>query len=131
MWVRDENDVWAPASVLTEPNDSRLRLEREDAQVSVLVRWKRRKRSFQIVELRVNNASDYPPLRNPDILVGLNDLTTLSYLHEPAGRLIHSFAFHFTFVIELKGAPPPPPPFSPTQSKSAFSRFEYNLHILR
>jgi len=26
-----------------------------------------------------------PPLRNPEILVGENDLTTLSYLHEPAG----------------------------------------------
>ena len=28
----------------------------------------------------------YPfvPLRNPDILIGENDLTSLSYLHEPA-----------------------------------------------
>ena len=27
-----------------------------------------------------------PPLRNPEILIGANDLTTLSYLHEPAGE---------------------------------------------
>ena len=27
-----------------------------------------------------------PPLRNPEVLVGENDLTTLSYLHEPAGE---------------------------------------------
>lgn len=25
-----------------------------------------------------------PPLRNPDVLIGANDLTSLSYLHEPA-----------------------------------------------
>ncbi|ELT95840.1 hypothetical protein CAPTEDRAFT_112077, partial [Capitella teleta] len=25
-----------------------------------------------------------PPLRNPEILIGENDLTSLSYLHEPA-----------------------------------------------
>ena len=29
-----------------------------------------------------------PPLRNPEILIGANDLTTLSYLHEPAGEKI-------------------------------------------
>ena len=29
-----------------------------------------------------------PPLRNPDILLGENDLTSLSYLHEPAGLLM-------------------------------------------
>ena len=28
--------------------------------------------------------SSLPPLRNPDILIGENDLTSLSYLHEPA-----------------------------------------------
>jgi myosin-5 len=26
-----------------------------------------------------------PPLRNPDILIGQNDLTALSYLNEPEG----------------------------------------------
>ena len=38
-------------------------------------------------ELVATSPADLPPLRNPDILVGANDLTTLSYLHEPAGEL--------------------------------------------
>lgn len=35
-----------------------------------------------------------PPLRNPNILEGLNDLTALSYLHEPA--LLHNLNVRFT-----------------------------------
>uniref|UniRef100_A0A0K8SQI6 Unconventional myosin-Va n=2 Tax=Lygus hesperus TaxID=30085 RepID=A0A0K8SQI6_LYGHE len=35
-------------------------------------------------ELAVKSDDDLPPLRNPDILIGQNDLTSLSYLHEPA-----------------------------------------------
>uniref|UniRef100_A0A673MX55 Unconventional myosin-Va n=1 Tax=Sinocyclocheilus rhinocerous TaxID=307959 RepID=A0A673MX55_9TELE len=35
-----------------------------------------------------------PPLRNPDILVGENDLTALSYLHEPA--VLHNLRVRFT-----------------------------------
>ena len=38
----------------------------------------------QELELAVKEDSDLPPLRNPDILIGENDLTSLSYLHEPA-----------------------------------------------
>lgn len=34
-----------------------------------------------------------PPLRNPDILVGENDLTALSYLHEPA--VLHNLRVRF------------------------------------
>lgn len=34
------------------------------------------------------NKNNLPPLRNPEILVGENDLTTLSYLHEPAGMYL-------------------------------------------
>ena len=33
---------------------------------------------------------ELPPLRNPDILIGENDLTSLSYLHEPA--VLHNLA---------------------------------------
>lgn len=36
------------------------------------------------VDLKASNYQ-LPPLRNPEILVGANDLTSLSYLHEPAG----------------------------------------------
>lgn len=34
--------------------------------------------------LTIKSDSDLPFLRNPSILVGENDLTSLSYLHEPA-----------------------------------------------
>lgn len=39
---------------------------------------------LQTQELTVKNEDELPPLRNPDILIGENDLTSLSYLHEPA-----------------------------------------------
>ena len=39
---------------------------------------------LQIRDLEVKRDGDLPPLRNPDILIGENDLTSLSYLHEPA-----------------------------------------------
>lgn len=37
-----------------------------------------------IKTLRIKAESDLPFLRNPSILIGENDLTSLSYLHEPA-----------------------------------------------
>ena len=43
--------------------------------------------------VKIKNESDLPPLRNPDILVGENDLTNLSYLHEPA--VLHNLNVRF------------------------------------
>lgn len=48
------------------------------------------------LELEIGDAkgqSSLPYLRNPDILVGENDLTSLSYLHEPA--VLHNLAVRF------------------------------------
>jgi hypothetical protein len=42
---------------------------------------------IQVIGITIAKDGDLPPLRNPDILVGENDLTTLSYLHEPAGTV--------------------------------------------
>ena len=42
---------------------------------------------------------ELPPLRNPEILLGENDLTTLSYLHEPAGKQVQQF---FNKILENK-----------------------------
>lgn len=39
---------------------------------------------LQEINVDVKKNEDLPPLRNPDILIGANDLTSLSYLHEPA-----------------------------------------------
>jgi hypothetical protein len=38
------------------------------------------------VEIQLSKKSPVIHLRNPDILVGKDDLTELSYLHEPAGK---------------------------------------------
>lgn len=49
---------------------------------------------LQPVEHPVNSkTSQLPFLRNPDILVGENDLTALSYLHEPA--VLHNLKVRF------------------------------------
>lgn len=34
-------------------------------------------------EIKIENETELPHLRNPTILIGQNDLTALSYLHEP------------------------------------------------
>ena len=39
---------------------------------------------YQDTSLQIKDLSCLPPLRNPNILIGANDLTSLSYLHEPA-----------------------------------------------
>ena len=55
-----------------------------------------------------SDVKSLPPLRNPEILIGANDLTTLSYLHEPAGKEKEQYFFswdvqvskiHFSTVI--------------------------------
>ncbi|XP_070140380.1 unconventional myosin-Va isoform X2 [Drosophila kikkawai] len=48
--------------------------------------------SLREVKLKPDG-SDLPPLRNPAILVGQNDLTTLSYLHEPG--VLHNLRVRF------------------------------------
>ena len=45
------------------------------------------------MELKVKTDDDLPPLKNPDFLVGGNDLTSMSYLHEPA--VLHSLKVRF------------------------------------
>ncbi|VDK37250.1 unnamed protein product [Gongylonema pulchrum] len=47
----------------------------------------------QVVEYKINGVESMPLLQNPDILLGRDDLTTLSYLHEPAVLSHLSFRF--------------------------------------
>lgn len=47
----------------------------------------------QVHKLGVKTDEELPPLRNPDILIGENDLTSLSYLHEPA--VLHNLQVRF------------------------------------
>ena len=80
MWVKDPNTVWKSANVTQDFDGALLHLETED--------------DLQKLEVKVKDASELPPLRNPDILIGENDLTSLSYLHEPA--VLHNLAVRFT-----------------------------------
>ncbi|XP_069602893.1 unconventional myosin-Vb isoform X2 [Ranitomeya imitator] len=79
VWIPDQEDVWRSAEIIKDykEGDKVLQLKLEDESV---------------VEFPVSPAS-LPHLRNPDILVGENDLTALSYLHEPA--VLHNLKVRF------------------------------------
>ncbi|NXD80979.1 MYO5C protein, partial [Halcyon senegalensis] len=70
VWIPDNEEVWQSAEITKnyKAGDRFLHVQLEDG-----------------TELNYPvDLGALPPLRNPDILVGENDLTALSYLHEPA-----------------------------------------------
>ncbi|XP_058500889.1 unconventional myosin-Va-like [Solea solea] len=81
VWLPDAAEVWKSADLIKDftPGDLTLSLQLEDGTE---VEFK--------IDARTNNL---PPLRNPNILVGKNDLTSLSYLHEPA--VLHNLKVRF------------------------------------
>ncbi|XP_041046932.1 unconventional myosin-Vb isoform X2 [Carcharodon carcharias] len=81
VWIPDPEDVWRSAEVTKDykEDDAILHLKLEDEMP---------------LEYPINSkAEQLPFLRNPDILVGENDLTALSYLHEPA--VLHNLKVRF------------------------------------
>ncbi|XP_032889430.1 unconventional myosin-Vb [Amblyraja radiata] len=81
VWIPDPEDVWKSAEIVQnyKEGDEILHLKLEDEMP---------------VEHPVNSKTNQLPfLRNPDILVGENDLTALSYLHEPA--VLHNLKVRF------------------------------------
>ncbi|KAM9496362.1 unconventional myosin-Vc [Clarias gariepinus] len=80
VWVPDAEQVWRSAEILRDytPGDPALHLQLEDGAE---------------LQYPVEVDGQLPPLRNPDILVGENDLTALSYLHEPA--VLHNLRVRF------------------------------------
>uniref|UniRef100_A0AAX7UXW9 Myosin VC n=1 Tax=Astatotilapia calliptera TaxID=8154 RepID=A0AAX7UXW9_ASTCA len=81
VWISDEEHVWKSAEIVKDFHSG-----------------------DKVLELLLEDGSEYcytvdpskpqlPPLRNPDILVGENDLTALSYLHEPA--VLHNLKVRF------------------------------------
>uniref|UniRef100_A0A3B4DHJ2 Myosin VC n=1 Tax=Pygocentrus nattereri TaxID=42514 RepID=A0A3B4DHJ2_PYGNA len=80
VWIPDAEQVWKSAEILQDftPGDRALHLQLEDGTV---------------LQYPVEGPGQLPPLRNPDILVGENDLTALSYLHEPA--VLHNLRVRF------------------------------------
>ncbi|XP_071328214.1 unconventional myosin-Vb isoform X1 [Trachinotus anak] len=81
VWIPDPEDVWRAAEITRDykEGESVLHLRLEDETP---------------LEYPVGPKSNpLPFLRNPDILVGENDLTALSYLHEPA--VLHNLRVRF------------------------------------
>ncbi|XP_069557027.1 unconventional myosin-Vb isoform X1 [Brachyistius frenatus] len=81
VWIPDPDDVWKAAEITRDYKEGEavlhLRLEDETP-----------------LEYPVGpKTNPLPFLRNPDILVGENDLTALSYLHEPA--VLHNLRVRF------------------------------------
>ncbi|NXY81164.1 MYO5C protein, partial [Alcedo cyanopectus] len=79
VWIPDKEEVWQSAEITKnyKTGDRFLHVQLEDG-----------------TELNYPvDPGALPPLRNPDILVGENDLTALSYLHEPA--VLHNLKVRF------------------------------------
>lgn len=81
VWIPDAEHVWKSAEIIRDFNigDNVLELLLEDGT-----------EHYYPVD---PSKPQLPPLRNPDILVGENDLTALSYLHEPA--VLHNLKVRF------------------------------------
>uniref|UniRef100_A0A8C7H1M0 Myosin VB n=1 Tax=Oncorhynchus kisutch TaxID=8019 RepID=A0A8C7H1M0_ONCKI len=82
VWIPDPEDVWRAAEIIKDYKEGEpiLYLKLEDETP---------------LEYRIGPKDNALPfLRNPDILVGENDLTALSYLHEPA--VLHNLKVRFT-----------------------------------
>ncbi|XP_078108459.1 unconventional myosin-Va isoform X2 [Sander vitreus] len=81
VWIPDAEEVWKSAELAKDfkNGDPSLQLMLEDGTS---------------IEHKLDpKTKNLPYLRNPDILVGENDLTALSYLHEPA--VLHNLKVRF------------------------------------
>ncbi|XP_067090448.1 unconventional myosin-Va-like isoform X1 [Osmerus mordax] len=81
VWLPDAAEVWKSAELTRDytPGDKVIHLQLEDGTN---------------VEHKIDpQTQSLPYLRNPDILVGENDLTALSYLNEPA--VLHNLKVRF------------------------------------
>ncbi|XP_037230011.1 unconventional myosin-Vb isoform X2 [Falco rusticolus] len=80
VWIPDPDEVWRSAEIIKDykEGDKSLHLKLEDET---------------LYEYPIDQGNELPFLRNPDILVGENDLTALSYLHEPA--VLHNLKVRF------------------------------------
>ncbi|XP_051825591.1 unconventional myosin-Vb [Antechinus flavipes] len=81
VWIPDPDEVWRSAEIVKDYKEGEkvLHLKFEDETIQEYP-----------IDL---NSNQLPFLRNPDILVGENDLTALSYLHEPA--VLHNLKVRF------------------------------------
>lgn len=85
IWVKDPDRVWCGATVTQDLDSASQTLHAEtdpDPEGDV-----------RTVQIKIGSPNDLPHLRNPELLVGKDDLTALSYLHEPA--VLHNLEYRF------------------------------------
>lgn len=80
VWLRDPEHVWVKAELL------------EDLTFSTKSLKLLKEVDDEIVDEKLNPET-LPFLANPEILIGKDDLTSLSYLHEPA--VLHNLRYRF------------------------------------
>ncbi|XP_051979508.1 unconventional myosin-Vb [Xyrauchen texanus] len=80
VWVQDPEAVWVSAQLLQDYHSG-------DQQILI------RLTDGRELEYPVMPPAGLPPLGNPDILEGENDLTALTFLHEPA--VLHNLRVRF------------------------------------
>ncbi|XP_039550928.1 unconventional myosin-Vb isoform X2 [Pimephales promelas] len=80
VWVPDPEAVWVSVQLLQDyrPGDQQILIQLSDGRE---------------MEYPVLPPAGLPPLGNPDILEGENDLTALTFLHEPA--VLHNLRVRF------------------------------------
>ncbi|XP_025829097.1 unconventional myosin-Va [Agrilus planipennis] len=80
VWIAHLQKVWEGAELLEDytPSKKTLKVQTEENEIKIL---------------NLKDENDLPHLKNPDILIGENDLTSLSYLHEPA--VLHNLQVRF------------------------------------
>uniref|UniRef100_A0AAR2JVK4 Unconventional myosin-Vb n=1 Tax=Pygocentrus nattereri TaxID=42514 RepID=A0AAR2JVK4_PYGNA len=97
VWIPDPEEVWKPAEIIRDykEGESVLHLKLEDESVSIPSPLNHfpKVTATELDKLDCTLDNPLPFLRNPDILVGENDLTALSYLHEPA--VLHNLRVRF------------------------------------
>lgn len=78
VWLPDPVNVWKIGKILEDFKSDSLKLAVETGEE---------------IKVPIKDIKDLPPLRNPEFLIGGNDLTSLSYLHEPA--VLHTLKVRF------------------------------------
>ncbi|CAH2056452.1 unnamed protein product, partial [Iphiclides podalirius] len=79
VWVEHPVKVWEGATVTSDYRSGVLIVKIDQ--------------TGEIRQIKIKDENHMPPLRNPSLLIGENDLTSLSYLHEPA--VLHNLKVRF------------------------------------
>ncbi|KAI9009129.1 P-loop containing nucleoside triphosphate hydrolase protein [Hyaloraphidium curvatum] len=91
VWLTDDDEGWVSGVLRTRALDAagKVRLV-----FAVDGRDKERVFESSIKDLERTKYADLPPLRNPPMLEGIDDLTLLSHLHEPA--VLHNIKLRYS-----------------------------------